>query len=94
MILGDAVHLCAGIKVRYHAINERCARGRRLTVATSLCTSTTGLDSADMEPVWQPFQEPAARKVWLEVLRPVAAEMQTCAPQLAGTLQRNLTRSS
>ena len=36
-----------------------------------------------MEPVWRQFQEPAARKVWLEVLKPVAAQMQTCAPQLA-----------
>lgn len=35
-----------------------------------------------MEPVWRPFQEPAARKIWLEVLKPVAAQMQTCAPQL------------
>lgn len=39
-----------------------------------------------MEPVWRPLQEPAARKVWLEALRPVAAEMQTCAPQLAGRI--------
>jgi DNA-binding transcriptional regulator YdaS (Cro superfamily) len=36
-----------------------------------------------MQPLWRPFQEPAARKVWLEVLKPVAAQMQTCAPQLA-----------
>jgi hypothetical protein len=39
-----------------------------------------------MEPQWRPFREPAARKVWLEVLRPVAAEMQTCAPHLAARI--------
>ncbi|RFZ14988.1 Purine catabolism regulatory protein [Mycobacterium marinum] len=36
-----------------------------------------------MEPRWPPFQEPSARRVWHQVLRPVAAEMQTCATQLA-----------
>jgi DNA-binding PucR family transcriptional regulator len=39
-----------------------------------------------MEPQWRPFQEPTARKVWQEVLTPVAAEMQTRAPQMAGRI--------
>ena len=48
--------------------------------------STIGLDSADMEPRWPPLQESSAHKAWQEVLRPIAAEMQTCAPQLAGRI--------
>jgi hypothetical protein len=36
-----------------------------------------------MEPQWPSFQEPAAREVWEGVLRPVAAQLQVCAPQLA-----------
>jgi DNA-binding PucR family transcriptional regulator/uncharacterized protein YukE len=49
-------------------------------------TTLSRLAQIDMEPVWRPLQEPAARKAWLEVLRPIAAEMQTCAPQLAGRI--------
>jgi hypothetical protein len=37
MILGDTVHLNAGIGIRYHAINEWGTRGRHRTVATPLC---------------------------------------------------------
>ena len=37
-----------------------------------------------MEPQWRPFQEPTAHPVWQQVLRPVVAELQTCATQLAG----------
>lgn len=36
-----------------------------------------------MEPQWRPLHEPSACKVWQDVLRPVTAEMQTCAPLLA-----------
>ncbi|OBF81163.1 hypothetical protein A5791_05805 [Mycobacterium sp. 852002-51163_SCH5372311] len=36
-----------------------------------------------MEPRWPPLQDPIARDAWNEVLKPVAAELQTCAPQLA-----------
>jgi uncharacterized protein YukE len=39
-----------------------------------------------MEPRWPPLQESSAHKAWQEVLRPIAAEMQTCAPQLAGRI--------
>ena len=39
-----------------------------------------------MEPRWPPFQEPTARQAWQEVLRPVAAELQRCATQLAGLI--------
>src|ERR1700740_1289247 len=48
--------------------------------------NTTRLDSADMEPQWRPLHEPSACKVWQQVLRPVAAEMQTCAPLLAQSI--------
>lgn len=43
-----------------------------------------------MEPRWPPLQEPTARKVWNDVLKPVAAQMQTCAPQLAARLVERL----
>jgi DNA-binding PucR family transcriptional regulator len=36
-----------------------------------------------MEPQWRPLREPGARRVWQEVLRPVAAQLRTCATQLA-----------
>lgn len=36
-----------------------------------------------MEPEWPPLQEPTANRAWQEVLKPLAAQMQMCAPQLA-----------
>lgn len=36
-----------------------------------------------MEPQWRPLREPAARRVWQEVLRPVASQLRSCATQLA-----------
>lgn len=36
-----------------------------------------------MEPRWRPLQEPAARRAWQRVLRPVAARLRTSATQLA-----------
>ena len=78
--LGVVVHLRTEIRVGFHAINEWCARGRRLMVATSLCHQHNWTRFCRHGP------RVAARKVWLEVLRPVAAEMQTCASQLAGRI--------
>ncbi|OBI94087.1 hypothetical protein A5660_12430 [Mycobacterium alsense] len=43
-----------------------------------------------MEPRWPPLHEPTARKAWNEVLKPVAAQLQTCAPQLAAQLVERL----
>lgn len=43
-----------------------------------------------MEPRWPPLQEPTARKAWSEVLKPVATQMQMCAPQLAARLVERL----
>ncbi len=39
-----------------------------------------------MEPRWPPLREPAARKAWNEVLKPVAAQLQTRATQLAARI--------
>ncbi|HET9876114.1 MAG TPA: helix-turn-helix domain-containing protein [Mycobacterium sp.] len=52
--------------------------------------STTGLDFADMEPRWPPLQEPIARDAWNKVLKPVAAELQRCTPQLAARIVERL----
>lgn len=43
-----------------------------------------------MEPRWPPLEEPTARAAWNEVLKPVATQMQTCAPQLAARLVERL----
>ncbi|MEB3983695.1 helix-turn-helix domain-containing protein [Mycobacterium sp. 663a-19] len=43
-----------------------------------------------MEPRWPPLQEPTARKAWNGVLKPVAAQLQTCAPQLAARIVERL----
>lgn len=64
------------------ALDESCVVGSPRRCGAS----TTGLDCADMEPHWPPFRGPTARRVWQEALRPVAAEMQACAPQLAGRI--------
>jgi len=36
-----------------------------------------------METGWAPAREPEARRVWEQVLRPLAAQLQACAPELA-----------
>lgn len=36
-----------------------------------------------MRPSWEPFRAPDAERVWTKLLRPVAAEMRSCAIQLA-----------
>ena len=36
-----------------------------------------------METGWAPAREPQAQRVWKQVLRPLAAQMQACAPELA-----------
>ena len=36
-----------------------------------------------MELAWQPLREPDAEEVWENVLRPIAAELRTCAAELA-----------
>lgn len=43
-----------------------------------------------MEPRWPPLQEPTARKAWDEVLKPVGAQLQTCAPQFAARIVERL----
>jgi DNA-binding PucR family transcriptional regulator len=43
-----------------------------------------------MEPRWPPLQEPTARKAWQAVLKPVAAQLQTCAPQFAARIVERL----
>ena len=42
-----------------------------------------------MEPTWEPLREPGAEKVWKQVLRPIVAELRSCAPDLA---ERAITR--
>lgn len=39
-----------------------------------------------MEPRWRPLQEPAARRVWEQVLWPIAAQLRTEATQLAAEI--------
>lgn len=36
-----------------------------------------------MKPSWEPFRAPDAERVWKRLLRPVAAEMRSCATELA-----------
>ncbi len=36
-----------------------------------------------MELAWEPMREPGAEKVWEELLRPIAAELRSCAAELA-----------
>ena len=42
-----------------------------------------------MEPTWEPLREPGAEQVWKQVLRPIVAELRSCAPDLA---ERAITR--
>lgn len=39
-----------------------------------------------MEPLWRPLQEPDARRVWEQVLRPVAAQLRSEATELAAEI--------
>ncbi len=36
-----------------------------------------------MKPAWEPFREPDAEQVWEALLRPIAAELRSCATELA-----------